>query len=166
MTELPENLRSVDWTRTTFEGARREQLRRWAELPLDRTIASLEEMEALTTQWRIPASVDMTLLAYDPALAEIVRRLVEVYRPLRIYLFGSKARGDDGPDSDYDLLVVVPDDASSERRDSRLAYEAVWDSGATADVLVCTNSYFEARRHLRASLPGTVLREGKQLHAA
>lgn len=102
----------------------------------------------------------------DSTLAEIVRRLVDAYQPQRIYLFGSKARGDENPDSDYDLLVVVPDDASSERRDSRLAYETLWGTGAAADVLVCTNSYFEARRHLRASLPGTVLREGRQLHAA
>lgn len=47
----------------------------------------------------------------DPVLAEIVRRLVEAYQPERIYLFGSVARGDAGPNSDYDLLVVVPDDA-------------------------------------------------------
>jgi len=52
MKELPENLRGVDWSRTTFAGARREQLRRWAELPLDRVIASLEEMAAMSDQWR------------------------------------------------------------------------------------------------------------------
>jgi predicted nucleotidyltransferase len=53
------------------------------------------------------------LLPEDPALDEIVRRLVASYQPLEVYLFGSKARGDSGPDSDYDLLVVVPDDATS-----------------------------------------------------
>ena len=47
MTEIPKNLHDVDWSLTTFEGSRREQLRRWAELPLDRIIASLEEMEEL-----------------------------------------------------------------------------------------------------------------------
>jgi hypothetical protein len=52
VSELPPNLRSVDWSVTTYEGARREQLRRWAELPLDQVIASLEEMEALSEQWR------------------------------------------------------------------------------------------------------------------
>jgi predicted nucleotidyltransferase len=36
-------------------------------------------------------------------LTEAVRRLVEAYRPERIYLFGSMARGDAGPDSDFDL---------------------------------------------------------------
>lgn len=102
--------------------------------------------------------------AGDPALAEVVRRLVEAYQPEHIYLFGSVARGDAGPDSDYDLLVVVPDNARPDRRRSRLAYEVFRGTGTAADVLVCTQSYFEERRSLRASLPGTVLREGKSLH--
>ena len=102
----------------------------------------------------------------NPILAEAVRRLVEAYRPERIYLFGSVARGDSGPDSDYDLLIVVPDSASTERRRSRLAYEALRGTGIAADVLVCTSSYFEQRRQLKASLPGTVLREGLLLHGA
>jgi predicted nucleotidyltransferase len=100
----------------------------------------------------------------DPVLAEVVHRLVAAYRPERIYLFGSVARGDAGPDSDYDLLVVVPDDAPPQRQRSRLAYEALHGTGAAADVLVCTTSYFEDRRLLRASLPGTVLREGRLIH--
>lgn len=99
-------------------------------------------------------------------LAEIVRRLVEAYQPERIYLFGSMARGDAGPDSDYDLLVVVPDDASPERRRSRLAYETLWGTGTAADVIVWEKSRFERRSRVVASLPATVLREGKLLYAA
>ncbi len=45
MSKLPDSLESVDWSVTTWEGARREQMRRWAALPLDRKIAALEEME-------------------------------------------------------------------------------------------------------------------------
>lgn len=37
----------IDWSITTFEGARREQMRRWAELPLIEILEALEEMEAL-----------------------------------------------------------------------------------------------------------------------
>lgn len=51
----------------------------------------------------------------DSVLSEIVRRLVIAYRPERIYLFGSRGRGQTGPDSDYDLLVVVADDAPMRR---------------------------------------------------
>jgi hypothetical protein len=107
-----------------------------------------------------------TPTASDPVLAEVVRRLVEVYQPERIYLFGSVARGDAGPDSDYDILVVVPDAAQPERRRSRIAYEALWGTGVAADVLVWTASQFNSRTHLPSSLPATVIREGKLLHAA
>ena len=101
----------------------------------------------------------------NPKLAEIVRRLVDAYQPERIYLFGSEARGDAGPDSDFDLLVVVPNEAPPEKRRSRLAYEHLWGTGVAADVLVWTAEGFDSRVHLRASLPATVLREGKLLYA-
>ena len=104
-------------------------------------------------------------LVSDPVLAEIVRRLVQAYQPERIYFFGSKARGDAGPDSDYDLMAVVPDDAPPERRKSRMAYEVLRGMGTAKDVLVCTRSWFDARLHLRASFPSTIVREGKLLHA-
>lgn len=107
-----------------------------------------------------------SLLEQDPNLAEIVRRLVEAYQPDRIFLFGSKARQDASPDSDYDLLLVVADEAPPERKRSRLAYQVLRGTATAVDVLVCTRSYFEARLHLRASLPATVVREGLELHHA
>ena len=102
----------------------------------------------------------------DDVLNLLVSRLVDAYCPEFVFLFGSMARGTAGPDSDYDLLVVVPDDVEPERRRSRLGYQALAGTGIAADVVVCTRSYFEARRNLKASVPGTVLREGKLLHAA
>jgi predicted nucleotidyltransferase len=104
--------------------------------------------------------------AGDPVLAEAVRRLVAAYHPERIYLFGSVARGDAGPDSDYDLMVVVPDDAPAELRDCGLAYLALRGLGIAKDILVWTRGEFDKRLHLAASLPSTILREGKLLHAA
>lgn len=100
------------------------------------------------------------------ALAETLIRLIAAYDPELIYLFGSKARADFGPNSDFDLLVVVPDDAATDRRRSRLAYQRLWDTGTASDVLIWTRSRFESRAHLRASLPGTILREGALLYAA
>lgn len=104
--------------------------------------------------------------ATSPELEEIVGRLRRAYDPERIYLFGSRARGDEGPDSDLDLLVVVPDDAPREKRGSRLAYEALRGTGVAADILVWTRTYFESRRHLKASLSSTVVSEGRLLYAA
>ncbi len=102
----------------------------------------------------------------EPVLEEIVRRLVEVYRPERIYLFGSKARGDEGPNSDYDLFVVVPDNTPLEKRKSQLAYTALWGTRSAVDVVVWQRSPFERRARVVCSLPATVLREGRLLYAA
>lgn len=113
-----------------------------------------------------PPELSDATLVNDSKLAEILGRLVAAYRPERIYLFGSKARGDDGPDSDYDLLVIVADDSPPDRTRARLAYEVLWGTGTAADVVVQTRSQFEGRRHVATSLPATVLREGQLLYAA
>ena len=42
---------AIDWRLTTWEGAQREQLRRWAELPLENVIRALEEMEQLSERF-------------------------------------------------------------------------------------------------------------------
>lgn len=116
-------------------------------------------MSTQTTTWGPPA-------LGDPALAEIVRRLVEAYQPERIYLFGSVARGEMDADSDYDLMVIVPDDAPQDRQRSRLAYQVLRGTGSAADVLVWPRSSFERRLHVVASLPATVAREGILLYAS
>jgi uncharacterized protein len=110
------------------------------------------------------ATTCKTPSAADPVLAEVVRRLAEAYLPERIYLFGSVARGDAGPDSDYDILVVVPEDAPPERLRSRLAYRVLRGTGAAADVVVWPRSSFERRARVVASLPATVAREGMLLY--
>ena len=90
----------------------------------------------------------------------------DAYQPQRIFLFGSVARGEAGPDSDYDLLIVVPDDVPPDRQDSDLAYRALRGTGIAADVIVWKRSAFERRKHVVTLLPATVLREGRLLHAA
>jgi predicted nucleotidyltransferase len=101
-----------------------------------------------------------------PVLAEIVRRLVEALQPDRIYLFGSRARGDVGPDSDYDLMVVVPQLAEPGYRLAQRAHSVLWGLGVAADILVWSREAFDSRLHLKASLPATIVREGRLLHAA
>jgi len=45
----------IDWHLTTWEGSRREALRRWARLPLERVVAALEEMQELSEMLSQPA---------------------------------------------------------------------------------------------------------------
>ena len=101
----------------------------------------------------------------DPRLTEIVRRLVDAYKPERVYLFGSTARGDGGQDSDYDILLVVPDDGPADHLRARRAYEVLWGLGAAVDVVIWRRGAFDARVTVPTSLPAAVLREGILLHA-
>ena len=106
------------------------------------------------------------MLDSDPTLAEIVRRLVEALKPERIYLFGSRARGDAGPDSDYDLLVLVSQASEPGYRLAQQAHSLIWDLGTAVDILVWSREAFDRRLHLRASLSATVAQEGRLLYAA
>jgi predicted nucleotidyltransferase len=100
------------------------------------------------------------------AIEEITRRLVEFYSPVRIYLFGSEARGDAGPDSDLDFLVVVADDATEDVFRAGLR-QAIRGVGYAADIIPWRRSDFEGRAsYVAASLPATVVREGRLLYDA
>jgi uncharacterized protein len=99
-------------------------------------------------------------------IEEITRRLVDYFHPERIYLFGSVARGDDGPDSDLDFGVVLPDDAPESLYRPGV-HRALWGVGTAADVVRWPAGDFDARAtHVAASLPATIVREGRLLYDA
>ncbi len=102
----------------------------------------------------------------DPFLIELVDKLTKTYKPLKVYLFGSRAVGTASPVSDYDILVVVPDDSPEELKSSTLAYEAMWGTSVCVDVLVWTESSFNKRLDIENSLPAKVAKEGRILYAA
>ena len=100
------------------------------------------------------------------AIEEITHRLIEYYRPVRIYLFGSEARGDAGPDSDLDFCVVLPDDAPRSLYGPGI-HRALWGVGTAADIVRFPLTDFEGRAaHVVSSLPAAVLREGRLLYDA
>lgn len=100
----------------------------------------------------------------DGVLAEAVRRLVETLDPERIYLFGSRARGDATEDSDYDLLVVVRMGDTPLRDQERAAYGALADLRMPKDILIQTSVAFERNLPVVGSLPAAVEREGCLLY--
>ena len=106
------------------------------------------------------------ILQHDAKLAELVRRLVETYRPDRLYLFGSRGRREATTGSDYDLLLVLSELNAPAYRIAQEAHRLVWGLEISADILVWSRDEFDRRVEVKASLPATVLREGMLLHAA
>lgn len=102
----------------------------------------------------------------EDKLPEIVRRLVESLQPSTIYLFGSVAAGRPGPDSDIDLLVVLPQSSLSFYQRAAVAYRALRGIGVPLDVLVYTRAEFEPRATLPVSFERTVCQRGRVLYAA
>ena len=102
----------------------------------------------------------------DPILGEMVRRLVDAYDPDSIYLFGSRARDKARRASDYDLMVVVRSSELPFTARCQQAYLLLCGLRAGKDVIVLTRDEFNRKRNVVASLPATVLREGKLLYAA
>jgi len=95
----------------------------------------------------------------------MMHALVEAFDPERIYLFGSYARGDAGPDSDYDLMIIVDSSDQPQYKRSQAAHGVLARFPTAKDILVWTRDEFDKRTHLAASLPATILREGILLYA-
>ena len=98
-----------------------------------------------------------------PAIDDMVRRIVRDFDPLRILLFGSFARGDTGPDSDVDLLVVLP--VVEDKREACVAIRrALKDAPLPKDVIVTTPDEIEERGDRIGSILRPALREGLVLY--
>jgi predicted nucleotidyltransferase len=102
--------------------------------------------------------------AQAEALDRALARIVAVMRPEAIYLFGSRARGDARDDSDYDLLVVVPDDAPEVRRSLATTARVPRDPGVPLDIVPCRRSVFERKRHHIGTLSYLAAHEGRLVY--
>jgi predicted nucleotidyltransferase len=90
----------------------------------------------------------------------LLRTIVEVYAPRRIVLFGSQARGDHGPDSDIDLVVVLDDDTPVEALSWRRRNDARRGFAGSVDIIPCRESVLTERARAEGSFADTILREG------
>lgn len=102
-----------------------------------------------------------------PSLSDIqqlVNDIAREFHPEKIILFGSHARGDAGPDSDVDLMVIMPRDGET-RQAQAAAIHLKCHLGFPIDVLVRTQEEFDARLEMRDWFMRDIAREGKVLHA-
>jgi predicted nucleotidyltransferase len=98
------------------------------------------------------------------AVQSLIDRIVSSWHPREIWLFGSRARGTAAADSDWDLLVVVPDELAPVGFDDPMA---VWNvkqgTGVRADVLVCRASEFDEDRGTHNTIAYDAAVEGVRL---
>lgn len=105
----------------------------------------------------------MTELAVQEKIEEMIRRIAERFHPDRIILFGSYARGEAGPDSDVDLLVVMP--VSGSRRRTAVEIDLMLaGSGLPKDIIVMTPEEVARTKDIVGTIAYPAVREGKVMY--
>jgi uncharacterized protein len=100
-----------------------------------------------------------------PVVKKLVGQIVEIVHPLRIILFGSAAKGKMGPDSDIDLMVVMPE-GTHRRHTAQKLYRGIQGSKVPFDVMVATPGDLAKYGNSPGLIYRDVLREGKEVYAA
>jgi uncharacterized protein len=96
-------------------------------------------------------------------IPEITRRIIETSHPEKIILFGSYARGNFGPDSDLDLLVIVPD-IKHLRKESLRVRRALRGLLTPVDIVVATPEQISRLGNKNGLIYQSALNEGKVLY--
>jgi len=100
----------------------------------------------------------------DRIIDEMVARIVERFDPDRIILFGSAARSGATPDSDVDLLVVMPVQGSKREKAVEIGV-VVNDIPLPKDIFVTTPEEFERRKEIVGTIERPAGREGRLVYA-
>jgi predicted nucleotidyltransferase len=94
-------------------------------------------------------------------LEELAGRLRGVYPELRLWAFGSRARGDAERDSDFDVCAVLPELSDADRRRIRhVAWEVAFDHGTVFNTVILSAHDFEKGPMSESTLVANILREG------
>lgn len=133
-----------------------DEMNRWVEKPASEpNSAGANQVDVYGSRSTDPPSDDL--------IGEIVRRIVDTAQPEKIILFGSRARGDARPNSDFDVLVIKQSTEPSYRRDAPL-YVALAGLPVEVEVLVYTPEEVAEWAQVPQAFVTTATREGKTIY--
>ncbi|TMQ04342.1 MAG: nucleotidyltransferase domain-containing protein [Deltaproteobacteria bacterium] len=98
--------------------------------------------------------------------ADFIERIVEELDPLEIWLFGSRARGTHRPESDWDLMAVLPDNTPEDNLDIVKVWTRLRDIHAKrVELFPVTKSEFDRFKFSLGSLSQIVASDGIVVYA-
>jgi len=96
-------------------------------------------------------------------IQKMVHRLVDRFDPDQIILFGSHARGTAGPDSDVDLLVILP--VTGSKRAKQIEMRVVLhDINVPKEIIVATPEQVEQQKNVVGTIIRPAIQEGRVLY--
>jgi len=102
----------------------------------------------------------------EDIIKTITDRLVQVYNPRILYIFGSHAWGNPGDASDLDILIIVDSSVEKFHRRSIPGYNALKGIKVSKDILILTVKEFDEMSLEPSSLYYTVKKFGIKLYEA
>ncbi len=90
---------------------------------------------------------------------EVIERIIDVFSPKLIIVFGSVARHEAGDHSDLDILVVMDTTLKGAKRAAAI-HRQTTDFMMPLDILVLTPSEFDANKDNRYSFASEIVRTG------
>jgi predicted nucleotidyltransferase len=120
-------------------------------------------MAILPTHCLFREKIKMPKIDTAKVVAEMTARIREAIAPEKIVLFGSRARGEARPGSDFDLLIIAPSTLPRWQRTPPL-YRLLAGLGVSKDIVWWTPEEVAEWRGVRSHFITTALREGKVLY--
>ena len=102
----------------------------------------------------------------DPIIQRFLKKAGSIKQKIQaVYLFGSRARGTERPDSDHDLLLVVREDFSLSEKDALYdqVIDILLDTGRLVSLKIFKQTNFQRLRDLNTPFVSRVLAEGVQV---
>ena len=119
---------------------------------------------ALRTESVVRLRDNVAATFVDAPLARLLNVVVDALDPLEVWLFGSRAEGRAHVASDYDVLIVLQDNASAEALDLRNAYWLADRANVAADLIPLTMSEFNVDKDILDTLARAAWLRGKCLY--
>jgi len=98
-------------------------------------------------------------------IEEVKKRLVEVYNPVAIYVFGSYAWGAPTKESDLDILIVIDESDETSYKRPVAGYRALRGVRIAKDLIVKTKEEFEASSNDVTTLGYKIKKDGELIYA-
>jgi len=109
-------------------------------------------------------TIDKRKRILQQAIDQVVKQIVEKFKPQKIILFGSYARGNPRPESDVDMLVIMDTPLKEVQQAIQICQQIEYRFGL--DLIVHTPKHLKERVDMGDWFLRDVLKEGKVLYEA
>ena len=101
----------------------------------------------------------------EDKIKQTIQSLIQTYKPLYIYSFGSYAQNNLDKNSDFDVLVVVDEYDDARWKVTARGYAGFWDINMPIDLIVYDKAWFESSKNNDKTFCYSIIKKGRLMYA-